>query len=254
MTNVNNVDVVRDRCFICLGNDNLKISNIHCGRTVYHTRCIDEYCRQNDNILCPICSTDITDKFSIKHTRKCSPMCSCDYNACMKAVRNCFSQNEECIGAFVFSLILLIIIMSFVVFHMIDKTPLWNEFIILLFVKLCSIILAMICGCQNDLAIVCWVDMICSLVLLTSSLLIMSCISISHPNVLSPHTIIKIFNILFIIALCSIPFIIICSIVAYFGHGIYCICCNARDDGCTMCTISCCTEESTFVVATANNV
>lgn len=254
-----------DRCFICHGNNNLKTSNIHCGDTVYHPNCIDEYCRQHENIRCPICSTDITDRFHVNTTRKCSPSCSYDFSSCKNKCK-CSKCVPLLIGISII-LILLTIIMSFVMFHMINKTPLFNLYIVMLCVKIISYIIltVLLGGAPDGPNIICCIDIIYAVILSPLALLIMSCVSIFHPNVLSAYTIIVTFKILMYIAMCTLPFVFACVTIASLGFCIYSICCAVcswlysylccyTNDCCTIncCTINCCKEESLFVVSDDN--
>ena len=100
--------LVPDRCFICYGENNLLRDNIHCGTTVYHKTCINDYCNTKETISCPICRKDITDKFTKKNIVVWRPKW------------NGLSANNEICEKFMMMLALwipvIIIILSFVVY------------------------------------------------------------------------------------------------------------------------------------------
>lgn len=53
-----------ERCFICLDSNNLKYAEICCGKTYFHEKCLETYCKKNGPV-CNICKSDISDKFKL---------------------------------------------------------------------------------------------------------------------------------------------------------------------------------------------
>lgn len=58
-----------NKCFICLDEDDLQKAKFCRGYTYFHNKCLQEYCTNytnNENKpICPICKSDISDKFQI---------------------------------------------------------------------------------------------------------------------------------------------------------------------------------------------
>lgn len=99
---------VPDRCFICYGEDDLLRDNIHCGTTVYHKTCINDYCNKKETISCPICREDITDKFIKKNVVAWKPR----WNGLSENSEMC----EKCTMMTALWVPIIITILSFVVY------------------------------------------------------------------------------------------------------------------------------------------
>ena len=81
---------LENRCFICLGEDKLQVSEIHCGKTYFHPKCINKYCKEGTGIKCPICKVDISDKFNVENKRVLRPSFICETGLSNKQLAGIF--------------------------------------------------------------------------------------------------------------------------------------------------------------------
>ena len=204
-----------DRCFICYGEDNLLQDNIHCGTTVYHKTCINDYCNTKETISCPICRKDITDKFTKKNIVVWRPKW------------NGLSANNEICEKFMMMLALwipvIIIILSFVVYSFLPNYHTMfiikgiSGYIINLGIIGMAILLLKYTNSGSDcMGILAIILTVFSVLITPLIFLIMSSISLHHQNVLATDKVEFGFTILVLIPMGLLSgILLICLSIAF---------------------------------------
>ena len=238
-------------CFICLQEGKLLSSNIHCGETIFHEKCMNDYCKSNTQIICPICHADISDKFEIESKKKWKLHCNliglCKY-----------TYNNPYVQFIVFLVLFLNIQFSFDTYtehisHMDwDMVPMYIANVLLsatglnqLLIRLLyHILLSINYNNANDYntpmcPIYCYKEVVAySAFVPTVCLTIMSYVFIYYPDTLSPYDICATVIALEFVPIAISAILLICCILSEIKNFLFSVC-----EYC-----SCISTESSFVV------
>ena len=108
------VNINKEVCFLCKHENNLTKNPIHCAKTFYHQSCINTYCEQGRIINCPVCKQNISDQFKKNKSFQWNCVCNWTWND---------SYNEPC---YVIAMILLMasnIFFSFWTYSILPQHP-----------------------------------------------------------------------------------------------------------------------------------